>query len=168
LTESELAREWTAFGGASLALMGQALLAGARSLAKEHADWQEEWSRAVGRTPLARAGNEDFLARVYAAAGAMGLLLGVLILAAAAGGRTLSAGPANARALGAVLAALGLAAALHKAGRALRRAPLFLQADPLAAPPEPSLGESVSGAAVWLLCGLWAAFGLRLFSGAPR
>ena len=61
---------------------------------------------------------------------------------------------ANSPKSGGCTPAAGLLAALQKARRAFRRAPLFLETDPLAAPPEPSAGESLSELSVWLLCAL--------------
>lgn len=166
MDEAALAREWTAFGGASLALMGASLAAGARAFAKDHVDWQRQWSQAVGAPPPeAEAGR---LAGAYRLGGSLIALVGLAAVGAAARGRTLSAGPGNARLAGGCLLAAGLAAAVQKFRRETRRAPLFLEADPLAAPPEPGWGELASDAAAWLLCALWAAFGLRLFMGANR
>lgn len=48
MIESDLSREWTAFGGASLALMGAALALGARGHARDNIAWQRERGRLVG------------------------------------------------------------------------------------------------------------------------
>src|SRR3569832_1410231 len=49
-------REWTAFGGASLALMGAALSAGALRHAADNLAWRREWRRAVGAPGPGREG----------------------------------------------------------------------------------------------------------------
>ncbi|MDE2510407.1 MAG: hypothetical protein KGL74_04740, partial [Elusimicrobia bacterium] len=73
MTEAEFAREWTAFGGASLALMGAALAFGARRYADDHLDWQRQWSRAAGR-PEPPPADPGPLARAYRRIGAVAAL----------------------------------------------------------------------------------------------
>jgi hypothetical protein len=169
MTEAEFAREWTAFGGVSLALMGAALAVGARGYADDHLAWQRQWSRAAG-TPEPAAADNSSLARLYRLAGALGFLVGAALALAAASGRALSSrtGPSDARVIGVCLTVLGAGFAVLKFGRDSRRTPRFLEADPLAAAPRRGLAESAAEACGWLLCALWTGFGLWLFHEATR
>ncbi|MFI5348367.1 MAG: hypothetical protein ACHQ2Z_02390 [Elusimicrobiota bacterium] len=157
-------REWTAFGGASLALMGTAIGAGARRHAEDNLAWRREWGRAAG---VSDAGPRDARRLVLAlrVGGVVGVLAGLGIVAAAAADRPLTSshfGPGDARALGACFTLLGACFAVMSLFRRSPRGPRFLAFDPLAAPPVRSFGERVSGAAGWLLIVLWIWFGLRL------
>jgi hypothetical protein len=163
--EADLAREWTAFGGASLALMGAALAFGARGYARDHHAWERERSRAVG-APEPDAAASTPRARRYRAAGFIVGLAGLAFAAAAAAGRGLTTrtGPADARIGGACLALLGAVFAVSKALRGRGRGPRFL---PGAADGRP-FDERAADAAVWSLCALWTVFGLRLALAVPR
>lgn len=155
------ARAWTEFGGASLALMGAALAAGARRFARENAAWRREWSRAVG---AAEPGVGRDLGLSYRVAGALVAFAGLGVLSAAASGAVAVAPPAHPRLVGALIAFVGAAAAALKL-LTRPRGPRFLEGEPLL---ERSFDERASEAAVWALCALWAAYGLILVSGAPR
>lgn len=151
MTEAALAREWTAFGGASLGLMGAALALGARGYARDHAAWQRERNQALG-VPAPAPGEPERLTRGYRVGGVAVLCLGALVFLSA----TFGIGPAprvkleDARVSGLCLALLGVTFA----GVKLRRgAPRWADA---------------SDGAVWALCALWAIFGMRLFLGAAR
>jgi hypothetical protein len=167
----DFSREWTAFGGASLALMGAALGAGARRHAEDNLAWRREWSRAVG-APDAGPDEVRPLVVLFRAGGAIGVLAGLGFVAAAAAGRPLSSshfGPGDARVLGASFALLGACFAALNLSRRSPRGPRFLALDALSAPPDRPLGERIAGAAGWLLIVLWIWFGLRLLSaGSPR
>jgi hypothetical protein len=159
-------REWTAFGGASLALMGATIAAGARRHAEDILAWPREWSRAVG-APDAGPGDARRLVLGFRAGGALGVLLGLGFIAAAAGGRPLTSshfGPADARMLGASFTLLGACVAALNLYRRSSRGPRFLAFDPLAAPSARPLDERFAGAAGWLLIVLWIWFGLRLLN----
>ena len=161
-----LPREWTAFGGASLALMGAALVAGARKHAEDNLTWRRQWGQAAG-VPDSGPGDGRRLIAVYRAGGALVIAVGLGLAAAAASGRALSSarfGHNDARALGACFAALGLAFAALKLSRDVARGPRFLAADLPTSP----LGERLAGAATWGLCALWIAFGLRLLTESLR
>jgi hypothetical protein len=160
----DLPRAWTAFGGASLALMGTALAAGARRLAADNLAWRREWCRAVG-APEAGLGDGRVLRLACRVGGTLGALAGLGVAAAAAAGRALSParfGSGDPRALGACFALLGAAFTAMKASRGAARVPRFLGEGE---DPEPQpLGERIAGASTWLLCALWIAFGLRLLT----
>jgi hypothetical protein len=163
-------REWTAFGGASLALMGAALAAGARRHAEDNLAWRREWSRAVG-APDAGPGDARRLILGFRAGGALGILVGLGFVAAAAAGRPLTSshfGPRDARVLGASFMLLGACVAALNLYRRAPRGPRFLAFDPLAAPSGRPLGERVASSAGWLLIVLWIWFGLRLLSAGYR
>jgi len=149
--EPDLSREWTAFGGASLALMGAALAAGARGYARDNIAWQRERSRLVG-APEPAADGADGLIRLYRGIGGAAAALGLAFVLAAAAGRALAprTGPADARIAGVSLTGIGLGFAAMKARRGSPH------------------GERGADLAVWLLCALWAAFGLRLLIGGAR
>ena len=163
-------REWTAFGGASLALMGAAIGAGARRHAEDNVAWRREWRRAVG-APDSGPGETRRLLIGFRAGGALGVLAGLGFIAAAAAGRPLTSshfGPGDARVLGASFAILGSCFAALNMSRRSPRGPRFLAFDPLAAPSSRPLGERVAGAAGGLLCALWIWFGLRLLLESAR
>jgi hypothetical protein len=165
-----LAREWTAFGGASLALMGTALCAGARRHVEDALAWQRQRRQAVG-APGEDSDGSPGLLLVYRAGGALVILLGAGLVAGAAAGRALSStrfGPGDARALGACFTTLGLCFTALKLSRGAARGPRFLAADSFAAGSDRALGERIAGAAAWGLCALWAAFGLRLLTETLR
>ena len=171
VTEADFAREWTAFGGASLALMGAALAAGARGYVEDHLAWQREWSRAVGApAPAFDAGRKEFLAFVFRLIGAAGVLAGAGVTLAAASGRTLGSRAAlsDARILGASLIVLGFGCTVIKLNRDARRPSRFLESDPLSAASRPGFGALAAETAVWLLCALWTGFGVWLFWEATR
>ena len=164
------AREWTAFGGASLALMGTAIGAGARRHAEDNLAWRREWGRAVG-APDAGPGDAGRLVLALRIGGVMGVLAGLGFVSAAAAGRPLTSshfGPGDARVLGACFTLLGSCFAATSLFRRSPRGPRFLAFDPLASPAVRPLGERVAGAAGWLLCVLWIWFGLRLLAEAAR
>jgi hypothetical protein len=152
----DLPRAWTAFGGASLALMGVALAAGARRHAADNLAWRRQWNREMG-VPAADLGDGSLLILVCRAGGTLGILLGLGFIAAAASGRALSSvrfGGGDGRALGACFALLGAAFTAIKVSRGSfgERAP----------------GEKIADAATWTLCALWIAFGVRLISETLR
>ena len=151
MIEPDLSREWTAFGGASLALMGAALAAGARGYARDNVAWHAEWRRAVG-APEAAPLDADGLIRLYRWIGGLASSLGLAFVLAASMGRALAprTGPADARVAGVSLALLGAGFAAMKVRRGSPH------------------GERGADLAVWLLCALWTAFGLRLYIGAAR
>lgn len=160
----EFAREWTAFGGASLALMGAALAAGARRNASDIRSWRRQWREAVGAAPAPEPGADRLVGTYRAVGGIVALVGGVLAAAVAAGfvapASTPGAGP---RALGAGVAALGLAFAVRKA-TAESRGPKFLETGAFAAGEKP-LDARAADALAWALCALWMACGLRWFGG---
>jgi hypothetical protein len=163
-------REWTAFGGASLALMGAAIAAGARRHAEDNLAWQREWRRAVG-APDSGAGDARNLVLGYRAGGALGFLAGLGFLAAAAMGRSLTSSHfalGDARALGACFALLGGAFAMMRLFRRAPRGPRFLIHEPLAASDVRPLDERAATAASWALIVLWIWFGLRLILESTR
>jgi hypothetical protein len=171
VTEADFAREWTAFGGASLALMGAALAFGARGYVDDHLAWQREWSRAVGASePVADAGRKGLLLFVFRLIGVAGVLAGAGVMLAAASGRILAsrAAPSDARIMGASLIVLGFGCALIKLNRDARRPSRFTESDPLAAAPAPGGDALAAETAVWLLCALWTGFGVWLFWEATR
>jgi hypothetical protein len=157
----DLSRAWTAFGGASLTLMGAALAAGARRHAADNAAWQRQWSQAVGAP--ASVAEEAKLVRGYRAAGAACALLGLGFAAASAFGRALVSPRftgGDPRLGGAGLAALGLGFGAVKLRVAFARAPRFLYD---AASKRP-LDERLAGLATWALCALRVVFGFQLIS----
>lgn len=157
-------REWTAFGGASLALMGAALAAGARRHAEDNLAWRREWRRAVG-APEAGPENCRRLVLAFRFGGALGVALGLGAVAGAAAGRPLSSyrpAPGDARLLGALFAAIGAGVAALNLSRRSSRGPRFLAFDPLSAPSARPFDERAAGAAGWALIVLWIWFGLRL------
>lgn len=163
-------REWTAFGGASLALMGAVLAAGARRHAADHLAWRREWRRAVGAPD---AGPEDGRRLVLAlrAGGLLAAAAGAAVIAAAVCGHELSQyrpQASEARLLGALFAAIGAGAAVMSLSRRSERGPRFLAFEPPASASSRPLDERVSGAAGWLLIVLWIWFGFRLILEAPR
>lgn len=88
MTADALAREWTAVGGAALALMGAGLAFGAGRHAADHHSWHRQWRHAAGHEPERRRDGEGAgLARAYRAAGALLALAGAALVAAAASGR---------------------------------------------------------------------------------
>ncbi|MBI3565480.1 MAG: hypothetical protein HY079_09820 [Elusimicrobia bacterium] len=160
----ELARAWTAFGGASLSLMGVCLGAGARKLARENLMWRREWRQAVG-APGTDEGEGASLALLYRAAGALIGAAGLGVLSASAAGTALVAAPSRPALAGALIAAVGTAAAALKAA-SLPAAGRPVEGLPPDAPRP--FDERASDAAVWALCALWTAFGLLLLRGAFR
>jgi hypothetical protein len=163
-------REWTAFGGASLTLMGAAIGAGARRHVEDNLAWRREWRRAVG-APDAGPGETRRLVLGFRAGGALGVLVGLGFAASAAAGRPLTSshfGPGDARVLGACFTLLGAGLGAMGLRRRASRGPRFLAADPLTASPARGLGERAAGAAGGLLCVLWIWFGLRLILESPR
>ena len=157
-------REWTAFGGVSLVLMGVAIGAGARRHAEDNLAWRREWRRAVG-APEAGPGEGRRLVLAFRVGGALGVLVGLVFAAAAVAGRPLTSarfGPEGVRVLGGSLALLGAGVAASSLYRLAARGPRFLALDPLAAPSESPLGERVAAVAGGLLCALWIWFGFRL------
>ena len=160
------AREWTVFGGASLALMGAALAAGARRYSEDNLAWQRQWRQAAGLPP-AEETDARASVRIYRAAGALIFLIGLGFALSAATGFAASAprlSPLGVKILGACAAGVGLAVGAAKFYVGLHRGPRFLEEDAPAAP----LDERLSGLAQWALCALWAAFGLRLLWETPR
>ena len=152
----DLPRAWTAFGGASLALMGAALAGGARRHAEDNIAWRRQWSRAVG-APDDDLGDGRVFVRACRVGGVLGALAGLGFVAAAASGRALSSarfGSGDARVLGACFFVLGAAFTALKLSRA--------------AVPAQALGERIAGAATWALGALWIAFGLRLLTETLR
>ncbi|MFI5347755.1 MAG: hypothetical protein ACHQ51_15385 [Elusimicrobiota bacterium] len=169
MTEAEFAREWTAFGGISLALMGAALSAGARGYADDFLSWQRQWSSAVGAPEPASRGN-DALIRVYRLLGVGGIVIGAALAAAAASGRAPASrvGASDARIMGICLTVLGFGFAMLKLGRDSRRSPRFLEPDPSASARRRAIDELAAEMSVWTLCALWTGFGLHLFWEATR
>lgn len=163
-------REWTAFGGASLALMGAALSAGARRHAADNLAWRREWRRATG-APETGAADGRRLVLALRAGGALAAAAGLGVVAAAAAGRELSRyrpPSSEVRLLGALFAAIGAGVAALNVSRRSARGPRFLAVEPLAAPSARPLDERVASAAGWLLIVLWIWFGCRLLLEAPR
>ncbi len=91
----DLPRAWTAFGGASLALMGTAIAAGARRHADDNLAWRREWSKASG-IPISDPGDGRALVRAYRAGGALAALAGLGVVAAAAAGPARGGAPGGA------------------------------------------------------------------------
>lgn len=158
----DLARGWTAFGGASLALMGASLGAGARKLARENLSWRRQWGQETG-VEGGEGTSESSLTLLYRAAGALVGAAGLGVLSSAAAGAAVVAGPSRPALAGALIAAVGTAAAALKASSlpSSSRPPAGLPPDA----PRP-FDERASDAAVWALCALWAAYGLILLRNA--
>jgi hypothetical protein len=166
----DFAREWTAFGGASLSLMGLVLSAGARRHAADNLAWRREWRRAVGAPD---PGPEDVRGLVLGlrAGGGAAAVAGLAVAAAAAAGRALTAfrpAAGEVRLLGALFAATGVGVAALNLTRRSARGPRFLAFEPLAAASARPIDERVASAAGWLLIVLWIWFGCRLLLEAPR
>ena len=163
-------REWTAFGGASLALMGAVLSAGARRHAADNLAWRREWRRAVG-APDAGPENGRGLVLGLRAGGLLAVAAGVGVVVAAARGHELTRYRPQAgeiRLLGALFAAIGAGVAALNLSRRSARGPRFLAWEPLASPSERPLDERAASVAGWLLIVLWIWFGCRLLLEAPR
>ena len=161
-------REWTAFGGASLALMGAALSAGARRHAADNLAWRREWRRAVGAPDPGREDGRGLVLGLRAG-GLVAAAAGAAVVAASAAGRELSRyrPPAGEiRLLGALFAAVGAGVAVLNLSRRSARGPRFLALEPMTA--TRPLDERVASAAGWLLIVLWIWFGCRLLMEAPR
>lgn len=150
----ELARAWTAFGGASLALMGASVACGARRYAADNLAWRRQWSQAVGAAEPAAGEGAPRLIRIYRAGGTLCAGAGAGLAAAALLGRLASrVPPGDPRPVGAGLILLGLGLGAQK----IRGGAAALRPD-----------ERAAGLALWTLYALWAGFGLKLFLGAPR
>jgi hypothetical protein len=157
-------REWTAFGGASLALMGAAIAAGARRHAADNLAWRREWDRAAGVSGSVPPESPG-LVLGFRVGGSAGVVIGLGFVASAAAGRSLTSshfGPGDARVLGASFSLLGAGLAAMRLQRRTARGPRFLTDEPLAAPSARRLDERIADAAGWALIALWIWFGLRL------
>jgi hypothetical protein len=159
----ELARAWTAFGGASLALMGAALGAGSRRLSAENLAWRREWRHAVGVSEADDA-EAASLALLYRGAGALIGAAGLAVLSAVGAGQAFVPGPSSPRLVGVLIALVGLGAGALKA-LARPSAPRHLPRE-LGAGAAPSFEDRACDASIWALCALWAAFGIFLSRGA--
>lgn len=157
-----LDQSWTAFGGASLALMGVSLVAGARRMAVDNLAWRREWGRATGRE---QDPNQDgrALAFVYWGAGALISGAGFGILSA---GQPVVAGPAHSRLAGFLITGVGAGAGALKF-IARSRGPRFLDGETAVGQSRP-FDERAAEAATWTLCSLWSAFGVALALGYWR
>jgi hypothetical protein len=155
MSPSVLARELTAVGGAALALMGAGLALGARRHAADHRQWDRDRRHAAGLDPALRA-EDDGLARVYRAGGALLAAAGIVLAAAAFAGRAamrLELDRGDALVGGALLALAGAAGA---AARAWSR------------PLSPTRAERASEACGWALSVLLVSYGVRLLkTGLP-
>ncbi len=158
----ELARAWTAFGGASLALMGGALGAGSRRLAAENQAWRREWRHAVG----ASGGDPSegaSLSLLYRGGGALIGAAGLGVLSAVSAGQAFVEPPSSPRLVGVLIAVVGLGAGALKA--LARPAATRGRTLPLLPGEAPTLEDRACDAAIWALCALWAAFGVVLSRG---
>jgi hypothetical protein len=166
----DFTREWTAFGGASLALMGAVLSAGARRHAADNLAWRREWRRAAGvPEPLKEDGRGLILG--LRLGGGAAAAAGLAVIAAAAAGIRLTAyrpAPREIRLLGALFAAIGIGVAILNLSRRSARGPRFLAFEPLSSAETRPLDERVASVAGWLLIVLWIWFGCRLLLEAPR
>ncbi|MDE2490056.1 MAG: hypothetical protein KGM24_04365 [Elusimicrobia bacterium] len=169
---TDLPRVWTAFGGASLALMGLALAGGARRHAADLAAWRRERRLALGE-PEPPGGDVPSPLEVlaYRIGGALLSLVGAALAAAASAGSVRAAGPAGTRLgaalAGAVVSACGVGFGTMKT-LAGRRGPRFLRGEELADDAPRRLDERLADGAVWTLCALWAVFGALLARAALR
>ena len=139
------------FGGASLALMGTSLAAGARRHAADNLAWRREWRQAVGARESAAAEGRGLMA-AYRAAGALLFLIGLSVALAGLAGRVAVSPLLGARILGACCLALGLGFGALKLSSGAASGPRLPEKEPVAA------------LSAWALCALWAAFGLRLLA----
>lgn len=151
-------RLWNAFGGASFALMGLSLAAGARRHARDNLQWQKQWRQATGRDASGEEGDAG-LVLGYRLGGAAMAALGAWLALAAPPSRRLP-GPGESLAAGVLLCALALALAWSRFRSRPGRGPSFLAGEELS--PRPSWDERLGEAAVWALLALWLAFGASL------